>query len=219
MDHKTLPIGLSGVKFSDSNPHVFEGYASVFGKVDSYGDMIMPGAYTETLKPENRNGRAIKMRWNHYGEVIGKWLDMREDAVGLWVKGELTPNHSVASDVAASLLHKAVDGLSIGYSIMENDVTFEGVVRQLNKINLVEISVVEEPADTFARINNVKSALADAKTLKDVETFLRDACKFSRTDATALVSHVKSLSHGDRADKIDTSEIEALIKRRSLFAQ
>ena len=115
MQHKILQLNSAGVKFDGKNPRIFEGYASVFGGVDSYGDMIMPGAYADTIREENRNGRAIKMRWNHFGPIIGKWLEMYEDDKGLYVKGELTPGHSTASDVAASLQHKAVDGLSIGY--------------------------------------------------------------------------------------------------------
>lgn len=214
MDHKVLQISSAGLKFQDSNPHVFEGYASVFNGVDSYGDMIMPGAYAETIKEENRNGRPIKMRWNHFGPVIGKWLEIREDAQGLFVKGELTPNHSQAADVAASMAHKAVDGLSIGYWIPEDGYEFEGVVRKLKKINLIEISVVEEPADVAARIDSVKSLIGKAESFKDVEALLRDACGLSRTDATALVSHVKFLSHGDRGGSFDTRGLAALIEQR-----
>lgn len=217
MLHKTLQIDSAGLKFSGDNPRIFEGYASVFGGVDSYGDMIMPGAYADTLKDENRNGRPIRMRWNHFGGVIGKWLEIKEDDVGLWVRGELTPNHSVASDVAASMQHKAVEGLSIGYWVPEGGSEMNGRIRQLKKINLIEISVVEEPADVNAQISGIKSALDNVHELKDVEALLRDACGLSRADATALVSRVKSLSHGDRGGDIDTGDLAALIKRRGEY--
>lgn len=223
MQHKILQLNSAGVKFDGQNPRIFEGYASVFGGVDSYGDMIMPGAYAETLKEENRNGRDIKMRWNHYGPVIGKWLEMYEDDKGLYVKGELTPGHSVAGDVAASMQHKAVDGLSIGYWIDENGYDMEGPIRRLKKINLMEISVVEEPADTMARVDNVKALVDNVESLKDAESLLREACGFSRTDATALVGRIKSLSHGERGGEPESqlkaefsalnAEFSALTKR------
>lgn len=221
MQHKILQINSAGLKFDGNNPRVFEGYASKFNGVDSYGDMILPGAYAETIKEENRNGRQIKMRWNHYGPVIGKWLEIREDDQGLWVKGELTPNHSVASDVAASMAHKAVDGLSIGYWVDEDGYEMDGVVRKLKKINLIEISVVEEPADTLARIENVKSKIDHVNSLKDAEKLLRDACGFSRTDATALVGRIKSLSRGERGDDEDTKNLLAELAdfRKRVFGE
>lgn len=215
MKHKIIKLGAAGVKFADpGNPRVFEGYASVFGGVDSYGDTIMPGAYTETLKEENRNGRAIKMRWNHYGPVIGKWLEIKEDETGLWVRGELTPGHSVADDVAASLAHGAVDGMSIGYWVENDDVKVVGGVNQLHKIHLVEISVVEEPADTAARVDGIKSLLAGVDSIRELEKLLRDVCSLSKADAVALVARVKALSRGDHADHIDTSELKSLLQRR-----
>jgi len=217
MHHKILQLNSAGVKFDGDNPRIFEGYASVFGGVDSYGDMIIPGAYADTLKQENRNGRAIKMRWNHFGPIIGKWLEMYEDEKGLYVRGELTPNHSTASDVAASLQHKAVEGLSIGYSMDENGYEYDGVVRKLKKIKLSEISVVEEPADINAKIDGVKGLIDEMESFKDVESFLREACSFSRTDATALVGRIKSLSHGERGGAKETSELKQLLQKRSTF--
>lgn len=206
MQHKLLPLQSSGleVKYSGNDPVMVKGYASVFGGIDSYGDTIEAGAYERTLVDRER---PVQMRWNHYGPVIGKWTLIKEDDRGLYVEGELTPGHSVAMDAAALLKHKAIDGLSIGYYVVDEDQ--KGPLRVLKDIELFEISVVEEPADNAARISDVKSALDRAETLKDVETLLREAGGFSRAEATALVSRIKSLSHGERGDKPDASEIAA----------
>lgn len=212
MQHKLLQLSASEIKFSGDNPRVFSGYASVFNGVDAYGDSIEPGAYKETINPENRD-RPIQLRWNHFGPVIGKWKAMAEDEKGLWVEGELTPNHSVASDVAASLAHGAVNGLSIGYRVAEDGVEMRGNTRVLKKIDLFEISVVEEPADNMARVSGIKSMLEEVTTLKEIEAILRDAGRFSKADATALVSRVKSLSLGDQVGEQDTSDLKALLQR------
>lgn len=209
MKHKTLPLSLTGVKFDSPEGRTFSGYASVFGGIDSYGDRIAPGAYKNTL--ENRE-RSIKMRWNHFGPVIGKWKTIMEDEKGLYVEGELTPNHSVASDVAASLQHGAIDGMSIGYVVRDSEM--EGPINVLKEIELIEISVVEEPADNSARVDSIKSTIEDAETIREVESILRDAGGFSRAQAAALVSRVKSLSHGDRVGELETSDLKALIQRR-----
>jgi hypothetical protein len=73
--------------------------------------------------------------------------------------------------------------------------------RLLKEIDLIEISVVEEPADLGAKVNDVKSALDAAETLKDIEALLREAAGFSKTDATALVARIKSMAH--REDDAD----------------
>jgi HK97 family phage prohead protease len=198
METKRLPLESLDIKFSSAGM-AFSGYASVFGGVDSYGDTIDPKAYDRTLKNRNRD-RPIRMRWNHYGPIIGKWIEMRADEKGLFVSGELTPGHSVAEDVYASMKHGAVDGMSIGYVPKKIEMLADDR-RLLKEIHLVEVSIVEEPADLGAKIGDVKSILEACGTLKEIESLLRDTGGFSRTDATALVSSVKRIALGDRGAK------------------
>lgn len=193
MQHKLSPFDRLSVKFDDARPGFFSGYASVFGLVDSYGDTIAPGAYSKTL--QNRD-RPIQLRWNHYGGVVGKWLTLREDEKGLYVEGELTPGHSVAQDAYALMKHGAVNGLSIGYRPIEAEQKDDGT-RLLKQIDLVEISIVETPADAAALIGDVKSAIDGAVSLKEIEALLRDAGGFSRADACALVARIKSIGQSE----------------------
>jgi HK97 family phage prohead protease len=188
---KRLPLSALELKFTEGMK--FSGYASAFGLVDSYGDTVQKGAYAETI--QNRE-RPIRMLYNHGGNVIGKWTKFEEDEKGLYVEGELTPGHSKAADVYASMKHGAVDGMSIGYRVKVYE-QLPNERRLLKQIELVEISIVEEPADLGAKIGEVKSAIEQAKTLKEIETLLRDAGGFSRNDATALVSRIKSLYQSD----------------------
>lgn len=192
METKKLALERCEIKARD-DARVFSGYASVFNGVDSYGDTIAPGAYEKTLSERDR---PIRMRWNHYGPVIGKYTRIEEDEKGLYVEGELTPGHSVASDVYASLKHGAIDGLSIGYYVREFEK--DESARILKEIELIEVSVVEEPADGAALITDVKHAdfleyIERAESLKEIERLLRDACGLSRKAATAMVSRVKHL--------------------------
>jgi HK97 family phage prohead protease len=191
MEIKKLPLSALELKFTEGMK--FSGYASAFGLVDSYGDTIQKGAYTETLKSRER---PIRLRWNHHGAVVGKWLSITEDEKGLFVEGELTPNHSLANDIYASMKHGAVDGMSIGYRVKAYE-QLPNDRRLLKQIELVEISIVEEPADLGAKIAEVKSMIEQSTSLKEIETLLRDAGGFSRNDATALVSRIKSLYQSD----------------------
>lgn len=204
MEYKQLKMDASQFEFDDDE-RMIKGYASVFGGVDSYGDTVAKGAYLETL--ENRE-RPVRMRWNHFGPVIGKWTKMVEDEMGLYVEGQLTPGHSVAEDVYASLKFGAVDGLSIGYIPKEFTDDQDGM-RTLTEIELIEISVVEEPADLGAKIDEVKQineVISQAESLKDAEACLRDACGLSRSSAKAIVSQIKTLSQRDAESKDNTDD-------------
>jgi phage head maturation protease len=155
------------------------------------------------------------MRWNHFGPVIGKWLDIYEDDIGLYVKGSLTPHHSVADDVYASMKHGAVDGMSIGYRVKKE--RKDGVVRVLEDVELIEVSVVEEPADLGAIVEQVKGmgdAIGRCESLKELESMLRESAGFSRANATTFVSRVKALSLGDQ--ERTTISLADRIKQMSL---
>ena len=203
LERKTIGLDALELKFdAEGEGPLFSGYASVFNGVDAYGDTIVPGAYTKTIK---KRQRPILMRWNHFGPVIGKWKEAREDEKGLFVVGELTPGHSVAGDVYASMRHGAVTGLSIGYRPIKFTETGDGT-RTLKEIELVEISIVEMPADLGAVVGAIKSALEEAEDLKAIERLLRDAAGFSRADATALVSRIKSLARSECEAEMMTSK-------------
>lgn len=207
METKNLALSSAEIKMGAEGSLKFEGYASVFDGIDSYGDTIVEGAYKNTLL--NRE-RPIQLRWNHFGPIVGKYTEIYEDQHGLYVKGELTKGHSEAENVAALLRHGAISGLSIGYIVKDSEQ--EGVIRKLKEIELVEISVVEEPADNNAHISSVKSA----KKLKDVEEFLR-LKGLSQSEATEIVATVKRI-HGERealkekAVKDDAQTIKNFIK-------
>lgn len=208
MKFKKLDLQKLELKFVGEGM-TFSGYASVFGGVDSYGDTIDPKAYEKTLTDRTR---PIRMRWNHYGPVIGKWLRMTTDSVGLFVEGELTPGHSTAIDTYASLKHGAIDGLSIGY-IAKSAIENPDGTRLLKEIELIEISIVEEPADINATVSNIKSAIEKANNIREIEATLRDSAGLSRLEACAVVSRIKSVIQSDfDNDKKQAQEIAQLFK-------
>ena len=196
MQYKQMALHDAKIKaIGDDGERIIEGYASMFGGVDAHGDRVVRGAYTKTLQDRQR---PVRMRWNHFGPVIGKWLKMKEDEYGLKVTGSLTPGHSVAEDAYASLQHGAVDTMSIGYHVVDEK-TVDGV-NELREIDLIEISLVEEPADLGAMVTDVKNAMQiieNIGSLKDFEAYLRHGTGLSRSAATALASRVKAICQSD----------------------
>lgn len=210
LETKTLGVSALELKMADDGGMKFSGYASVFDGVDSYGDTIIKGAYVNTL--QNRQ-RPVRMLYNHMGTVIGKWLKMYEDEKGLYVEGELTPGHSKAADVYASMKHGTLGGMSIGYYVRAYEQLGDDR-RMLKEIELVEVSVVDEPADLAAKITDVKGAISGCMSLKEIEFLLRDAGGFSRADACALVARVKALHQSDSdAESKAVDELDKLFAR------
>ena len=193
------------VKMKNTEKGIITGYGSQFMNVDSYGDRVFPEAFEKTLK--NRE-RPVRMRWNHFGPIIGKWESLTPDDAGLYTKGSLTPNHSVAENTKASIIHGAIDGMSIGYRekrVEKND--FGGV--DIIELELVEISIVEEPANLGASIHNIKSLIEGLNSMKQIEGFIREECGLSRDAAKFLISRIKNQRD---VGVIDCAEIISSIK-------
>jgi HK97 family phage prohead protease len=166
----------------------FEGYGSVFEVVDYYNEVVVAGAFAESLQRHAGGGQTIKMLWQHdSSKPIGVWPSLAEDAKGLKVQGKLFLDVQqgreayvlMKGDAKSGL--KGLDGLSIGYALLAHEV--DGKIWRLTKIDLGEISPVTFPACVPASIDRVKSV----ESIRDFEAILRDA-GFSKRDAKAVAS-------------------------------
>ncbi|PVE25710.1 HK97 family phage prohead protease [Microvirga sp. KLBC 81] len=134
---------------------VFEGYASLFGVADLGKDVVMPGAFTDSLK--KREASAVRLLWQHDPATpIGRWLSIEEDRRGLRVRGKLNLAVERARDIHALLREGAVDGLSIGFRVERARAERPTGLRRLEKLDLWEISVVTFPMLPGARVEAVK---------------------------------------------------------------
>jgi uncharacterized protein len=134
-----------------------EGYASLFGEVDQARDMVMPGAFAQTLK--QRGLRKIPMLFQHDpSEPVGVWLELDEDFRGLRARGRLIPDVARARELLALMKAGAIDGLSIGYRTVRGQIDPKTRVRRLYQVDLWEISIVTFPLLNGARVAAVKQA-------------------------------------------------------------
>lgn len=172
---------------------IFEGYGSVFDSPivhPLYGrDIVKPGAFIDSITSKGLKG--IKMLYQHdTAAPIGKWLDLAEDKKGLYVKGKLLLRLPKAQEAYELMKEKVIEGLSIGFDARdkENEWDPQRQTRTLNKIDLFEVSPVTFPAQTIAKINNVKAAdVREIDNIRDYERFLRDA-GFKALEARRLAS-------------------------------
>ncbi|MGE0045695.1 MAG: HK97 family phage prohead protease [Variibacter sp.] len=148
---------LSAPHFGIDADGTVEGYASLFGVVDQARDMVMPGAFRETLKA--RGLRRIPMLFQHDpAEPVGIWLELREDFRGLYARGRLIPDVQRSRELFSLLRAGAIDGLSIGFRTVQGRVEAKTRVRKLTAIDLWEISIVTFPLLAGARVHAVKGS-------------------------------------------------------------
>lgn len=187
---------------------VIDGYASVFGGIDSYGDTIEPCAYDNIIK----SGVKPLMFYQHdrWGMPIGKWEELSVDSVGLRVKGRLNLELKEAQDVYSALKFGSLDGMSIGFRLRDRDFEYDedGVCHIKNISELLEISIVNFPADRSARITGVKAEAEDLEMLKDIrdcERYLRDL-GLSKKMSQGLISVIKQAKTENVRDSHDDVE-------------
>ncbi|MEP4195379.1 MAG: HK97 family phage prohead protease [Aliishimia sp.] len=159
-------------KFGDSlavtDGTEIEGYASLFGEGDQGGDVVGKGAYAASLKGAAKDGRKIKMLWQHDpAQPIGVWDDVREDAKGLWVKGRLLEATQKGREAAALIEAGALDGLSIGYRTVRASKDEKGQ-RLLTELELWEVSLVTFPMLPSARVAAKADNTAEADLMRDL---------------------------------------------------
>jgi HK97 family phage prohead protease len=205
---KTKDFALS-VKAEDvKDDGSFHGYGSVFGVLDSYREIVEPGAFADSLVSIKETGRQLPCLWQHRTDSpIGGYTLLEEDERGLRCEGVL----DIEFDPQAALAHKKlkakrISGLSIGFYVREEVYDKVERITRLTKLDLVEISLVTFPANPAAQVEGVKSAVQRVRAavaagqmpdLKDFEGYLRDA-GFSKAAACGIAGHgLRSMLRGD----------------------
>lgn len=189
----------------------FEGYGSVFGVEDSYGEIVAPGAFTESLTELAGKGRVVPVLWQHRSDQpIGTYADIHEDDYGLFVKGSLLIDAvGQAAEAHALLKAGAVSGLSIGYWVRQSTYDEKTKVRTLTQLDLVEVSLVTFPACDDARVEAVKFKLAHGELpdIREFEKLLREA-GFSKTQAAVVAN--RGLQHLLRSESEGAAAMEGV---------
>lgn len=178
---------------------IIEGYASAFNVIDSYGEIIMPGAFGRSIAAWKAKGRPIPVLWQHdTWAPIGATLEIAEDDKGLRVKAQLLIDDvAQAKEAHALAAANILGGLSIGFSVPAK--THEGApavtynddldVWAIHEVRLWEYSLVTFPANEAATIDNVRAmreaATATAKAAASIATHLRELRAIVKADPAA----------------------------------
>jgi HK97 family phage prohead protease len=169
------------IKSLDEDSYIIEGYASIFGNIDRAGDIVLPGAFTNSLPAFLEDG--VICYQHETNLTIGKPLDAKEDDHGLWFKAQLIKEIEAARDCFALMKAGVIKKFSFGYDIVasewlytDNLETYLGADyrsttsmaditkaldwgRALKTLDLYEISPVSIPCNPKADLTSVKSGL------------------------------------------------------------
>lgn len=195
----------TGFKETEDGSGIFEGYASVFGNVDSYGDKVIKGAFSKSLaKSFPNDGAGIPCYWSHRMDdpefILGKTLSAVEDEHGLKVRVSLDLDNPKAAAAYRALKAGAVNQMSFAYEVVDSHFVPEkgakfGGVNELRELNIFEVSVVQIGANTATSIDMVKSAMKNddsisistpgaIEQLEEVVDVLRNIIDSAKTDSS-----------------------------------
>ncbi len=156
----------------------FKGHIAVFNNVDLGNDRIVKGAFKDSIKAMDAD--LMPVLWQHkWDEPIGVYTKLEEEDYGLYAEGKLVLGVRRADEAHKLMLARAVKGLSIGY--MTKKSSRDGDVRVLEKLDLMEASIVTFPMNPKARVTAVKS-------LRDFEEMLTRDAGFTRSEALAIIN-------------------------------
>lgn len=170
MKYKTFEL-----KFKADDLGSVEGYFSTYDKTpDSYGDIIEPGAFTETFEKREKSGHPFPLCFNHdFSAVIGAVKSVKDTEKGPFISADFLDT-ALAQDVRKMLQSGAIYQFSFAYDILdfrkptaeEHKAGVTGLV--LTKLEVFEISVVTVPANQNAVATEVKAGKRNSKADEDV---------------------------------------------------
>lgn len=159
----------------------FEAYASVFGNKDSYGDVVVKGAFADTLTGWKDSGNLIPLLFGHNMSDpdynIGHVEDAKEDDHGLLTLNQLDLENPKALQTYRLIKGRRINQMSFAYEVLDGamatrqkDPTDENSdkedVFELRKLKLYEVSVVPIGANQETEITAVKAAALAEQQLR-----------------------------------------------------
>ena len=156
------------------------GYFSTYDREpDSYGDVMAPGCFTETIKARKESGHPFPLCWNHDLNMIIGSVD--PDDIRDTDKGPLMKAYFFDSPLAQEKREVVKSGVvwqfSFAYDVLDaGPVELEDgrKANELRKVDLFEVSIVPIPANQNAVMTEIKAGKRNSQ--KDADA-IKEAIK------------------------------------------
>ena len=169
MEHKYKDFALcKSADDTEKDTGTISGYFSTYDRIpDSYGDVIAPGAFTDTIKAREESGHPFPLCWNHdLDQIIGK-VDSIEDTE----KGPLMTASFFDTPLAQEKREIVKSGVvyqfSFAYDVLDAGPAEDIKANELRKLDLFEVSIVPNPANQNAVMTEIKAGRRNSKKDED----------------------------------------------------
>lgn len=186
----------------------FEAYASIFGNIDSYGDVVQPGAFTNTLKSWANSGNSLPVLFGHNMSDpdynIGHVIEAAEDARGLRIVGQLDLDSPKGAQVHRMLKGKRLSQMSFAYDVVAGSMgKLDGEdVYELHEVKIYEVSLVTIGANQETEILAVKTAAESLSGgLKEGRVISQKNLDSLRAARDSIDAVLAAADGGDEQDK------------------
>lgn len=163
---KSRPLRIKAVGEDDDVAEgTIKAYASVFGNVDSYGDVVEKGAFARTIKAWEDSDNVLPLLWGHNTSDpdfnIGAVTKASEDDNGLLIEATFDMDNPKAAQVYRLCKGRRVHDLSFAFDIVEagEGKIDDRPVRLLKDLDLFECSIVPYGANPETEIVAVKHSV------------------------------------------------------------
>ena len=152
---KSIPLQIEAK--ADAPTGSISAYLTTFGNSDVVNDIMAKGSLDSYIAKFNPSAKKLPMFYEHdHTSIIGEWTGLKADEHGVVGEGVLYTETTKGSDVYKLMKRDAVSSVSIGFRSTDFEKNDDGG-RTFNEIQLVETSVVLNPANDQAQIVSVKS--------------------------------------------------------------
>lgn len=146
---------------------IVRGVASVWDNVDSYGDVMIKGAFADTIAEHAEAGDTVPFVWGHETQdpfaYLGDLVELRETDEGLEFEAHLDMDNPKAVQVYKLLKARRVRDLSFGFIPRDTSPSERDgeEVREVKSVELLEVSAVHVGANRAAHLLEVRAAKAE----------------------------------------------------------
>lgn len=204
------------------------GYCSVFGNIDAGGDIVLPGAFKQSVADFNNGRSRARFLWNHQGSYppVGSIIELKEVSQAemppayrnqIGVNGALQVTRKYFTDpfsdrIYQGITSKAISEMSFGYNIPDGGFTYETVrgqkVRVLNAVDLMDCSDVNYAMNplTMATVKGPRVlTVAKIEHLKQIQK--------NREQLNEFLEQSKYKMPGEFRERIETHQLLARFNR------
>ena len=213
-----------------ANNGTITGYASTWTREpDSYGDIVVKGAFAESINNIKAEGKVLPLLYNHDNEelknFIGTVTELEEDDHGLKFTAtfDATPEAQRARELA---MDGRLAKFSFAYDVLDQgEVTLEDGrnANELRKLNIHEVSLVLYPANPDTSVVSVKTAEVEVKSgrrnsAKDAEA-IREAITLLQGVLGELEDTEQPEELDAKSEELDTANDEEQKRKSELLKE